>query len=411
MSDLNDAWRAQRQRRWTRESAHLYIRPDAQRFMLPGAKFSIKASLNPHWHRPRAQPSAPGESKYSPNQQRVPAGDPNGGRWTSGDVANPFRPPRSDANNKDHEDSANRVSQNSWKSAIISRWPDGSPKTQTAVDELGTIIHAELSQPGGGGGWDERYTVSTKEGPVTFENAGGVQTVRDHKGNVVAKTEWTESGPEAAATLQTVQFAQGAVAAGRAAIAGAAALHSWWSSQNGQGTQAILSFNATGFAPGAAITDNAVRVDQLSRDDVAQACPRYSEVKSIADEAAQVIDRGAYASAATYGTAVHKWIADQVNGPSTVPRSEPRDPDFRAEFSVLKSKAENYGVSGTKRIDVFENPRNGNVCIYDGNVCIYDIKTGNSQLSAGRMLELASQVSFLYPGTQRIVVTEVKPGQ
>jgi hypothetical protein len=99
---------------------------------------------------------------------------------------------------------------------------------------------------------------------------------------------------------------------------------------------------------------------------------------------------------------VHTWMEEQINGPKTVPRSPPRDPNFRAELSLVESKFEDYGVAGTRRIDVYENPGSG-------TVCIYDIKTGRSGLKPARMPELASAVQYYYPGTQRIIVTEVRP--
>lgn len=95
-------------------------------------------------------------------------------------------------------------------------------------------------------------------------------------------------------------------------------------------------------------------------------------------------------------------MEEQINGPKTVPRSPPRDPNFRAEVSLLKSEDERYGRKDTFRIDVFENPGSG-------TVCIYDIKTGRSGLTPARMLELASTVQYYYPFTQRIIVTEVRP--
>ena len=48
------------------------------------------------------------------------------------------------------------------------------------------------------------------------------------------------------------------------------------------------------------------------------------------------------------------WIKTEINGPDTTPSSPPRDPNFRAEFSLLKSDIEDYGVLGTRRIDVYE---------------------------------------------------------
>lgn len=150
------------------------------------------------------------------------------------------------------------------------------------------------------------------------------------------------------------------------------------------------------------IKDSAIWVGKLTREEVDDACPRHSEVQSITDQAAELIHRGAYRNAADYGTAVHKWIEETINGPTTVPRSPHSDPNFRAELSLLKSEDERYGVAGTRRIDVYENPQNG-------TVCIYDIKTGRSGLTPARMLELASTVQYYYPGTQRIIVTEVRP--
>jgi hypothetical protein len=59
---------------------------------------------------------------------------------------------------------------------------------------------------------------------------------------------------------------------------------------------------------------------------------------------------------------------------------------------------------GSRRIDVLENPGNG-------TVCVYDIKTGEAGLRAARAAELASTVQYFYPGTQRIIVTEVRSGR
>jgi len=44
-----------------------------------------------------------------------------------------------------------------------------------------------------------------------------------------------------------------------------------------------------------------------------------------------------------------------------------------------------------------------------GTVCVYDIKTGRRGLSCPRMDEIAFNVHRLYPGTQRIIVIEVRP--
>jgi hypothetical protein len=96
------------------------------------------------------------------------------------------------------------------------------------------------------------------------------------------------------------------------------------------------------------------------------------------------------------------WVRDVINGTPTVPPSPPKDPDFKSEQSFIKSQEADYGDKGSVRVDVYENRRNG-------SVCIYDIKTGDRGLSFARMQELASHVGTSYPGTTRIIVTEVRP--
>lgn len=174
------------------------------------------------------------------------------------------------------------------------------------------------------------------------------------------------------------------------------------SGANGPDARAVLGFNAGAFEPGAGKGDAAVHVGMLNRDEVDNACPRYREVQSITNQAASLIDRGAYPTQQAYGTAVHLWIRDEVNGRPTIPESPPEDPNFRAELSVLKSDEARYGDPGSKRVDVYENP-------HTGTVCIYDIKTGEAGLNFARMRELATNVGTFYPGTTRIIVTEVRP--
>jgi hypothetical protein len=70
--------------------------------------------------------------------------------------------------------------------------------------------------------------------------------------------------------------------------------------------------------------------------------------------------------------------------------------------SLIKSRLETYGKLGSIRIDVYENPGTG-------TVCVYDIKTGDKGLSPLRALEIASNVQTFFPGTQKIIVTETRP--
>jgi hypothetical protein len=69
--------------RWMRPNAHLYIRQDAHRFMAPGTPRHIGRDAVKYFE-PRDLQGEFRERKYSSNQPRVPAGSPEGGRWTSG---------------------------------------------------------------------------------------------------------------------------------------------------------------------------------------------------------------------------------------------------------------------------------------------------------------------------------------
>jgi len=71
MAQFKDAWTAHQLKRWIRPAAHHFVRPDWRRYVRPGFERDFPFELY--------------ERKYSPDQPRVPAGDPAGGQWTSGD--------------------------------------------------------------------------------------------------------------------------------------------------------------------------------------------------------------------------------------------------------------------------------------------------------------------------------------
>lgn len=334
-----------------------------------------------------------GKAGFNPAQPRVPAGHPEGGQWTrEGGAADagPYRDVVRDTSGRQP-----------WESYANLYRADGSLAEQAVVNRDGSAIRAQFASSEAAG-WDERYAVRTADGDVTtFQNAGPVQTILDSEGRPVSQTLWTSDGPEAQAFVQPAYFEAVPHPAAKA-VGAALALYTWMSSRNTAESTAVFGFRADAYSRGASADDAAIWAGRLTREEVDDACPRHAEVQSIANRAAEVIDRGAFRSAAEYGTAVHMWIRREINGPDSTPASEPRDPNFRAELSLLKSDIEDYGVAGTRRIDVYENPESG-------TVCIYDIKTGRSGLTPARMLELASTVQYYYPGTQRIIVTEVRP--
>ena len=67
---MNCFWEDYQRCRWLRPNAHLYVRPDVSLWRQPNRRL---------WQAPDFA-----ERKYSPDQPRVPAGNPDGGQWTDG---------------------------------------------------------------------------------------------------------------------------------------------------------------------------------------------------------------------------------------------------------------------------------------------------------------------------------------
>lgn len=175
------------------------------------------------------------------------------------------------------------------------------------------------------------------------------------------------------------------------------AFYTWLSARNGRDSQAIITFNASEFKPDGRGELDLSGVKLLDRDEVDAACPRLGEVQERTDYAADGVRRsGRYLPPAEFGTAVHTNLKKQIE--------DLDDPNFRAEVSYVKNEEENYGRKNSIRIDVLEN-------VGDGTVCVYDIKTGRRGLSVARTAEIAMNVFKAYKGTQRIIVSEIRPGR
>ncbi|MDC7784082.1 hypothetical protein PQJ75_05495 [Rhodoplanes sp. TEM] len=343
---------------------------------------------------------------FNPDQPRVPAGHPDGGQWTSGGRDDGSRPEDGESSNGSGRSALQVVrddtGQQPWESHVDLYREDGSLAAQAVFNRDGSAIRSEFASTRDGSPWDERHTVIAADGTeTTFQTSGATQSILDGTGQVESRTAWTSDGPEAQAFVQPAYYVPVPHPAA-AAVEAALVLYTWMSTRNSASETAVLGFRADAYTPGQTDDSPAIWVGKLTRDEVDDACPRHSEVQSITDQSAEAINRGTYDSAASYGTAVHKRIEETINGPTTVPRSPPPDPNFRAEASLLKSDDAGYGMKGSRRIDVLENPGKG-------TVCIYDIKTGGKGLTPARMRELASTVQFLYPGTMNLIVTEVRP--
>ncbi|MBI4275959.1 MAG: hypothetical protein HY659_14790 [Rhizobiales bacterium] len=110
MSKFENAWQEHQRRRWMRPDAYRWVRPDAYRFMSPDApRYDGKDAVKYFWPEAETVEVSPHDNaeaaelqreldairrdfealkrewharKYSPDQPRVPAGNPDGGQWT-----------------------------------------------------------------------------------------------------------------------------------------------------------------------------------------------------------------------------------------------------------------------------------------------------------------------------------------
>jgi hypothetical protein len=357
--------------------------------------------------------------KYNPSQPRVPAGNPDGGQWTSGDgggsgspvfdLGFSFEAADGGQTPTDTTTIVDSTGEESWSSYTEDFRDDGSMAERQIVNRDGSSIQSEFAASRETSAWDERHTVTLPDGDkATFETSDQTQTIRTDgpDGEIVSRAIWTEGGPEPEARVQQALAPAILLAPGAAqtTITTALTLYTWLSTRNrADDLQAVLGFNAREYAPGTTSLEPSF-VGQLKPDEVERACPRFPEVRSRTDDAVTVAGpRGNYPSDAVYGTAVHTNLKVQID--------DLRDPYFRAERSFLKSAKESaddrdvrYGTRDSLRIDVFEQ-------LPDGTICVYDIKTGKSKLLPGRSMEIATAVRRYFGSVRRIIVTEVRPSR
>jgi len=337
---------------------------------------------------------------FNPDQPRLPAGQPGGGRWTDGGGDGPA--PSADALPPQvvHDTSGQEL----WDHFVNVYALDGALAAQTVFNRDGSTIESLFNIDGAPVAWDERHTIVTTDGDrITFENAGPVQSIftgdgSDGAGHLVGTAVWTDDGPQ--------PLLHPAYVGPTAPIVEAAlALFTFMSSQNDSTGAAVFAFRANEFRPDDVDTFSAVWVGRLTRDEVNNACPRHEEVQGLTNEAADTARRERnYWTASGFGTAVHRYIEQRIRALL--------DPNFRSEISLIKIEEETgvalptregrYGEKDTIRIDVLENPGSG-------TVCVYDIKTGRRGLGLARSAEIAGTVYTRYPTTQRIIVIETRP--
>ncbi|QDZ00129.1 hypothetical protein FQ775_06895 [Nitratireductor mangrovi] len=342
---------------------------------------------------------------FNPNQPRVPAGNPDGGQWTAGEMgrgpsARLGRGRRSHTSATTSADGSlntrivrDRSGDKPWSSYAEShRRSDGKLVSRTVTNRDGSRIGAEPLSPRA-----ERNTVTLKDGVrFTFENDGDTFRVIDSKGRLISEAVWTANGPKPQ-PIPTPAFIDSR-SANDTLLAGAA-LFNWLSSLETPGLAAVAVFNATEFLS----RDGRPRLQaewlgQRADQEIDTLCKKSGLVKELAEGAAASSPQGLYRSAAARGTDIHVKVKKEVD--------KLANDDFRAELSILKAaedrraEVSNYGMRDSIRIDIFE--RLGDL------VCVYDLKTGKRRLSGGRIHEIADNVYSVYPRTRRILVIEVR---
>jgi hypothetical protein len=333
--------------------------------------------------------------RYDPNQPRVPAGSADGGRWTDGGVsgsvgaADPAGGAGGEAGSSG-DASASAGGDSEWRTIARGVGPDGS-RTETVARVDGTTIRSEYAASRAAG-FDERHTVATPDGSVrTFETQGLTQSVHNDLGEVLSRSEFRPDG--AVLEPASLQVISRLGQAARATYGAGVALYAWMSTHNDSQNQAIFTARSWGYAGGTEV----VRVERMTRENAELVCGRFSEVQDRTNAAANSLAHLREGLSPTqYGTAVHTHVKHQIDAL--------RNPDFRAEVSLLKSIEARYGHEGTVRIDVFERTK-------DNTVCVYDIKTGSRGMSMPRWDDIAGRANDVFERPRRIILTEIRPYQ
>ncbi|MDR7036365.1 hypothetical protein J2X36_001103 [Methylobacterium sp. BE186] len=319
--------------------------------------------------------------KYSPDQPRAPAGQPDGGQWIS---------EGSGAGEGDVDPAL--VGPGLWASLASQdqAGEDGRSRERTLLEDGSEVLTIRIHAGPRAG--DEEHTVTAPDGESrVFETSGDMQTIRDgSSGEILSRTRFTGTGVKPVASVQPA-FLPALPLVVTTTVELAAILATVLSAREGR-FGAALGLSANGYAQDGSL-ENAplVWVRPLTRSELEVACPRAGEVSALADRvAAQLRQSKPLLTPQNFGNALHYEIANAINSRN--------DPDFVAEISFDDNgKEADYGDLGSIRLDVLENTKHNTVCVYDH-------KTGSRGLSASRALWIATIVKKRYPHVQQIII-------
>ncbi|MER2265021.1 hypothetical protein [Methylobacterium oxalidis] len=323
--------------------------------------------------------------KYSPDQPRGPAGQPDGGRWVAeGGGAG------------EQTDILAIPGPGRWTSLASEDEATGTglSRERTLLEDGSEVLTIRIHAGPRAG--DEEHTVTGPDGGSrVFETSGDTQTIRDGiTGEILSRSIFTATGAEPVATVQPA-FLPALPAAFTTTVELAGLLFAVLSARR-EGFGPVLGLSAQEFRP--AVNDGAapaVWVGSIGIDELNRACPRAEEIQTETDRAAQRLRRsGLRLTPQEFGNLLHYDLADFFNAK--------KDPNLRAEVSGGRVGKVTYGEKGSVRLDLYERT-------VPGTTCVYDYKTGQKGLSPSRALLLATAAKRLFPDTQRVIIIQVRP--
>lgn len=139
------------------------------------------------------------ERRYNPNQPRVPAGRPGGGRWTDGGGGTGGGSPRGQRFVPHPGQPVAKPSPKpqgpAWTAVNARRSVDGRITTRTYHSTAGTRITESVSgRPGGAVNGTSTVIQDAGGDRLRIEDRGGQQTLSHPKSGQMATTRWTTNG-------------------------------------------------------------------------------------------------------------------------------------------------------------------------------------------------------------------------
>lgn len=306
--------------------------------------------------------------KFSSDQPRAPAGQPDGGQWIP-----------------------------SGGGGVSGSESDIADREQTVLDDGTRVLSLRIRS--GRRDYDKQDVVTAPDGQSRiFETSGLTQTIRDGEtGAVLGRSTFTAAGAEPEAFAQPAFLPAAPIAAGAATIELALSLYAVYAARNDPYSRTVLGLSAQEFVPNPqGGTHPAIWVGPINQTMLDAACKRNGQVEKITNQVTRrVRASGLYRTAQDFANRVHFEIHQIVKGMN--------DPNFKSEISFdANRQLTRYGDPGSVRLDLLERS-------VPGTTCIYDYKTGNAKLTLERARVLATMASKHFPDTVRIIVTQVKP--